>query len=306
MPSSPVRSFLIGTLILTFAAVQTEQEAAAQQTGAGYPQRKLLGMKSDSEAFQKVVAAIRDPSTPVVKDSEVRRSDIYFRLTEKRFVVTDEGAVNEHAILGGSPYVFLTIPQAAYGRSLYGIYSDLGYGAEGVLRQRDVPMAALVIRYRNDVAYSDVRDGNGPLNGDQFKSFVYTPTWKNGMALFARLAGEVAPQGAPFYAYLNFESPADRNLARFFPAERRKQIEELPYPLLRAVGGPDWRYRQLLETKMGMNSHFRGVGRTENTLSPASDRAGLPEFVGPNRKLTELHDYAVIDMGRMAFVEVHD
>jgi hypothetical protein len=78
----------------------------------------------------------------------------------------------------------------------------------------------------------------------------------------------------------------------------------LPYAILRAAGGPDWQYRQLLENKMGMNSHFRGVGITENTLSPGNDRTGLPEYVGPNRKFSELASYAVIDLGRMEFKEV--
>ncbi|MDF1713563.1 MAG: hypothetical protein P1U90_15090 [Akkermansiaceae bacterium] len=55
-----------------------------------------------------------------------------------------------------------------------------------------------------------------------------------------------------------------------------------------------------------MNSHFRGVGVTENTLSPANDRKGLPEFVGPNRKLSDLAEFAVIDIGKMEFKEVHD
>ena len=57
---------------------------------------------------------------------------------------------------------------------------------------------------------------------------------------------------------------------------------------------------------MNMNSHFRGVGLTENTLSPADDRRGVPEFVGPNRTLDGLQEYAVIDVGRMKFQEVHD
>jgi hypothetical protein len=76
--------------------------------------------------------------------------------------------------------------------------------------------------------------------------------------------------------------------------------------LLRAAGGPDWQYRSLLETKLGLNSHFRGVGITENTLSPADSRKGLPEFVGPTMRLRELEEYAVIDLGRLEFVEVHD
>ncbi|MEE2639902.1 MAG: hypothetical protein VX768_04695 [Planctomycetota bacterium] len=121
----------------------------------------------------------------------------------------------------------------------------------------------------------------------------------------ARLAGDPSPDPKN-PRLLQFSDEAERNLARYYPAERRDHIEKLPHTLLRIAGGPDWEYRKLLETKMGMNSHFRGVGLTENTLNSADTRKGLPEWIGPNRKLEDLVEYAVIDMGRLAFVELHD
>ncbi|MBC7967780.1 MAG: hypothetical protein H7Z17_17855, partial [Fuerstia sp.] len=144
------------------------------------------------------------------------------------------------------------------------------------------------------------------LDQADFRKYVYVPTWKNGFALLADLAGETPPPNSRGPQYMQFDDEATRDVARYFPAERRTQIALLPYELLRAAGGPDWDYRQLLETKMSMNSHFRGVGITENTLSPSNDRKGLPEFVGPNLSLNALQDYAVIDIGRMEFTEVHD
>ena len=272
-----------------------------------YPERKLIALQSDSADFRRIVDAIRDPATKIVPDTDVMKSShIYFRLTNYNYVF-DDNKFTDEAWLGGSPYVFLTVPEAGFGRSLYQIYSDLGYDAESVLKQRDQHMVALVLRYITDIQFSETRDGGGPLGHDDFRKYVYVPTWKNGFKLFARLAGEPMPPKSPDpLLYLNFDSDADRTLARFFPAERRHQIAELPYPLLRVAGGPDWDYRQLLQSKMSMNSHFRGVGITENTLSPADNRKGLPEFVGPNGRLKGLHDYAVIDFGKMKFLEVHD
>ena len=38
-----------------------------------------------------------------------------------------------------------------------------------------------------------------------------------------------------------------------------------------ALGGDDWKYRSLLETKLSLFEHFRGTGRTQNELE---DRDG--------------------------------
>lgn len=304
-------------LFLRFAVVPAILLLALLSTGGAfgqgsYSKRKVLGeIQSTSPDFQQVVSAICDPGTEMVPDAELERSEIYFRLTERRFVLDAQGKVKEDAFLGGTPYVFLTVPQAGFGRSLYGIYSDLGYDAEGILKQRGVEMVALVIRYQPEIRYLGEKKGGGPLAGADFKKYVYTPTWANAFALFARLAGETAPaspSGKSAYnpLVMQFDNEAQRELARFFPAERRSHLTLLPYNLLRAAGGPDWEYRQLLESKMSMNSHFRGVGLTENTLSPADNRQGLPEFVGPNRQFKELQDYAVIGIGRMEFTEVHE
>ena len=92
----------------------------------------------------------------------------------------------------------------------------------------------------------------------------------------------------------------------YFSGERRNQIKNLPYAILRSLGGPDWEYRKLMESQLGANSHFRGVGVTMNTLSPADGRKGVQEFLGPNRKIGELPEVAIIDLGRVRFVEVHD
>lgn len=295
---------MLGGLVVVFVIFGASARSALAEES--YPQRKVIGIKSAGAGFEEVVKKICDPDSKMIPDDRLERSNIYFRLTNRDYVLKD-GKFNPNAILGGGSYVFMTVPEAGFGRSLYGIYSDLGYDAEGILRQRDVHMVALVIRYDpEDVRFSPARGGLGELSGEDYNRFVYVPTWRNGFKLFARLAEKEQKPDPKNPSIMKFNSEADRDLALFFPAERRKHISNLPYTLLRVVGGPDWNYRQLLENKMSMNSHFRGVGVTENTLSPANDRKGLPEFVGPNRKLSDLAEFVVIDIGKMEFKEVHD
>jgi hypothetical protein len=269
-----------------------------------FPQRHVLGGKIKTTEFQSIVQRICDPTTQMIPDTELKISNYFIRLTLRKYAVAEDGQINPDTHLGGKPYVFFTVPQAAYGRSLYGIYSDIGYDAEAIIAERSERTVALVIRYRDDIKLSERIDGN--LDKESYRSFVYVPTWKNAFALFARLAGETTPADSDPLKYLSFNDDGDRDLARYFPPGRRARVATLPYQLLRAAGGPDWQYRSLLETKLGLNSHFRGVGITENTLSPADSRKGLPEFVGPNLRLRELEEYAVIDLGRLEFVEVHD
>lgn len=269
-----------------------------------YPARKIIGDQIQTAEFRQIVNEFCDPATKMIPDTDLKRSNVYFRFSERKYVIKGD-KLNKQAAVGGSPYVFLTVPQTGFGRSLYEIYSDLGYDAEGILKQRNRNMVAIVFRYKSEIKFSLERDGHGSLDKSDFDQYVYVPTWKNAFALFSRLAGDATPDPKnPFP--LRFNDQSNRNLAQFFPADRRKHISTLPYPLLRMAGGPDWVYRQLLESKMSMNSHFRGVAITENTLSPADDRKGVPEFVGPNRAMDGLQEYAVIDVGRMEFREVHD
>lgn len=295
-----------GFAIVTLALLAASTSPAKAQT---YPRRPVLRRVVRSADFERIVEQIVDPRTRPIGDVQLKRSDVYFRLTQKAYVLTDGlMPVEPTSVIGGTPYCFLTVPQAGFGRSLYDLYADLGYTAEDVLNQRNVKMVALVFRYPDRVQYSRVRNGDGPLRRDDFKNYVYTPTWANGMQLFAKLAPEKPTNkknANDRYLYLGL-SQSQQRLAMYFQQQRRDRIASLPYVLLRMEGGPDWQYRQLLESKMSMNSRFRGVGRTENTLNPASDRAGLPEFVGPNMMLQDLKEYAVIDMGQLKFVESHD
>lgn len=276
--------------------------AAAQSYEAPFPQRAVLYQKASSDSFREIVERVVDPKTPVVADRDLAWSGTYFRLSDRRFAIDQAGELQNQAYLGGKPYVFLSVPEAAYGRSLYDVFADIGYGAEGLLREQGKRKVAFVFRYGPAITFVETRDGSLPA---KVRSHVYVPTWDNAFALFAALAGEPPPAKPSSFLTLEL-SDQERALARFFPVEGLARIASLPYPLLRTVGGPDWAYRSLLENKMSMNAHFLGTGRTENTLSPADNRKGLPEFVGPNALIAELAEIAVIDFGRLAFVEVHD
>jgi len=215
--------------------------------------------------------------------------------------MSPEGTLLPDARLGGDPFVFLTAAEAGLGRGLFGLYADLGYSAESVLRQRGVPMAAVVFRYPAEV---QVPNPWRAPEGADWKRRVYRPTWDTLVDLFARLAGETDSQGA----FREFPSlkPDERNLIRFLPQRPREQVASLPYDLLRMSGGPDWEYRSLLEAQLSVNAHFRGTGFTQNTLSPGDGRRGVPEFVGPNLALAALAEWAVLDFGHLEFEEVHD
>lgn len=264
--------------------------------------RRTLGSGPLSAELAQLLENLRSPATPRLRDRSLPDPPQFFlRLSETRFWVSPEGRLRPEARLGGAPFVFLTAAEAGLGRSLFGLYADLGYGAESVLRQRRVPMAAVVFRYPAEVRIPRPWQ---PPEGPDWRQRVYQPTWDTVMELFAQLAGDTDAQGA-FREFPDLK-PAERNLVRFLPARPRQQVATLPYELLRLTGGPDWEYRSLLETHLSVNPHFRGTGITQNTLSPDDGRLGVPEFVGPNARLSELAEWAVLDLGHLEFEEVHN
>ncbi len=307
-PSPRVAGLL---LLLTVAVTGTLNGVVAQPVdpfavsdtparGRGIAGRRILYQTNATPELKAILGRLLQPSTEGIRDADMPdRSRFFLRLTEARFIVDDQGHLRPDARLAGNPFVFLTVPEAAYGRTLYQLYSDLGYSAESVLRQRGVPMVALILRYSTEVRVPDPWEGP---SGRDWNSCVYQPAWDTIFELFARLADETR-EGK--YTQLPDLTPHERSLARFLPAARRQAVATLPYPLLRMAGGPDWEYRSLLETHLSINAHFRGTGFTENTLSPGDGRLGLPEFVGPNREMGRLAEFAVVDLGHLEFEEVH-
>lgn len=268
--------------------------------GRGIAGRRILYQTNATPELKAILGRLLQPSTEWIRDADMPgRSRFFLRLTEARFIVDGEGHLQPEARLDGNPFVFLTVPEAAYGRTLFQLYSDLGYSAESVLHQRGVPMVALILRYPTAVRVPNPWEGP---TGEDWDSRVYQPMWDTVFDLFARLADETR-EGK--YFLLPDLTPHERSLARFLPSARRQAVATLPYPLLRVAGGPDWEYRSLLEKHLSINAHFRGVGFTENTLSPGDGRLGLPEFVGPNMELGRLAEFGVVDLGHLEFGEAH-
>lgn len=271
-------------------------------------QRKLLYPAEIGGRLKAAADAVRNLDAPVVPyDKLAPAADYYARVVPRRVVVDEADRLRPDAVLGTKPFVFVTTPEGLAGKSLLGIYLDIGYGPGDVLtRQRDEDMVALVFRFPRAVTPCGGRDGTLPADWDRR---VYVPTWDNVHALFARLAAAatVEPDRAGEFQpdRLFFRSEADRAFARSYPragVERLKKSGVASYDALMLAGGADWEYRRLLEEKFSAYAHFRGTGRTLNVvLDPYMRRAdsGVLEYVGPNARLVDLPELAVVHLGAL-------
>ena len=95
-----------------------------------------------------------------------------------------------------------------------------------------------------------------------------------------------------------FRSAENKDFVLKFPA--KQDIRETGYAALKARGGKNWRYRLFLEKKLSIFEHFRGNGRTINEITDpggTEKNSGISEFVGPNKKISDLPEVAVIHLG---------
>ena len=295
-----IRLIQCGLALGILACTPSVRAADASATARAIGGRRILHESGSDPELRLRAARLLDGTAPRIDDVAMPlRTHHFLRLTERRYLLDSRDHLLPAARLGGAPIVFLTVPEAAVGRTLYGLYSDLGYGADDVLRQRGVPMVAVLFRYPDRVRIPDPWEAP---TGPGWESRVYHPTWETVFELFANLAGE---SRAGTFTHFPSLTTDERRLARFLPEARRRTVAALPYPLLRLSGGTDWEYRLLLERCLSLNSHFSGMGVTENTLSPGDGRKGLPEFVGPDLPLSELAAMAVVDLGQLEFDEIH-
>ena len=274
-------------------------------------QRDLLYSKSLSPKLQEIVAVIRNPQTsPIDYDKLNRTTEFFIRIAPREHILSPDkqliagnNSIQNDALLGTRPGIFLTSPESIYGRSLLEIYSEIGYEAEDIIRrQRNQDMVAIVFRYPDAISLAlDVKEGNLPVG---WENKVYIPYWENMFSLFYRLAenavieqdkkGEFAPEK------IFFRSQAEKAFALCYSAGAKERIKRLSYGEIKAIGGADWVYRKLLEDKMSAFEHFRGNGRTQNEISdPDGQKLGLVEFLGPNRKIKDLSEVAVIHLGKL-------
>ena len=272
-------------------------------------ERELLYSNQSEGQLPEMIAKIQAPNQEKVPYFELTPHTEYFvRLIPRQYVVTEGNDIQENATLGTKPFVFFTTSEGIYGKSLLDIYLDIGYEAEDIIRwQRDQDMVAVVFRYPEPIVLSTKK--NGALSA-AWKKTVYIPTWDNVFALFHHLAKQatITPDKSGEFApkWLFFRTNALKDFVLSFPEIGKQKIKTTTYLELKANGGADWKYRELLENKLSIFEHFRGNGRTLNEIvdpEGIKTKMGLFEFIGPNMKINELSEIAVIYLGKLTITD---
>jgi hypothetical protein len=219
-----------------------------------------------------------------------------------RKYILDGQKLKEAGTLGINPFVFVTLPESLYGRSLLQVFSVIGYSADEVLTgQLGEEKVAVVFRWDPKVVLHPGRDGRLP---EAWQSAVYSTTWDNLFALVERMAVDprwhvVQDKSKPrIRTKLQLSSTREVLFLRGYPDSGQKRIKCSSYSSLRDVGGADWEYRSILKRSMSAGKYFTGDGTSKRTFVGQGKRPpGFPEFVGPNRELTTLPEIAVIGLG---------
>jgi hypothetical protein len=268
------------------------------------PVRKLLYPTDPRElpaALKPHVEQLLAGGKPI-EPADAKFSGVYLRVVSRKHVL-DGAKLKPDGWLGGRPFVFLTVPEAAYGRDLLGTLSAIGYDPEDILdREKGVEKVAVVFTFPDAVRPGDVKDGALP---DDWDRRVYAATWNTVFALLDRMTASkdrcvVRPNGDTFDP-TRFQFREDKELAFAigFPNEGKCRVRG-DYAALRETGGADWVYRQLIERLFGCSEHFRGDGRTKLTLvGKGKPRDGFPEFLGPNTELKDVPVLAVVGLGAL-------
>ncbi len=271
-------------------------------------QREILYLKNPSDNLKLIAEKIRDGSNFYDTNSFLNKKQYFIRIAMKKFSIDENNQIPENAFLGTKPFVFFTVPESIYGKNILDIYLDIGYEAEDIIRwQKNQDMVAIVFCYDNTISISKEQNGQLPEN---WKKYVYIPTWKNSLAIFTKLAsdakveahkqGEFAPEN------LFFKTEIEKNFVVNYPEEAKKRVMSVPYSELKITGGADWVYRAFLEKKLSLFEHFRGNGRTINEIvdpDGTQQESGVLEFLGPNIKISELEEIAIIYLGRLSILE---
>jgi hypothetical protein len=270
----------------------------------------LYTNKKPSAQLQEIINNIQNLDRQPLPYTDLIQKDGYFaRIVPFKTILTPDNKIKGDVYLGGKPFVFLTIPESIYGISLFNLLLDLGYETEDIIaaelnERRGNSKVVVVFRYPQRINVLKETDGNLPNN---WRDRVYIPTWKNIFALFNNLAKEavIEPESQlnkHAVDIMVFQSESDRNCVLGLTPEAKARIASTPYCLLKGKAGEDWQYRQLLEIKLSVFEHFRGNGRTLNEVKdPNGERTedGIPEFIGPNQRINDLPEVAIIDLGRL-------
>jgi len=275
--------------------------------------RKLLfpaNLQDVAPALKPHVEQLLAADQKPVEPADAKSNGVYLRILSRQHVL-DGQKLKVGGWIGTRTFVFLTVPEAAYGRDLLGVFSAIGYDPEDILElEKGVEKVAVVFAFPEKVKRSDTRDGT---LADEWDRRVYSATWDNVFALIDRMVTDkdkdrwvtIRPEGDGFLPK-KLQLRSDRELAFLFgfPGEGKQRVKTTEYAALREIGGADWKYRQLIERLFGASEHFRGDGKTKLTLAgKRKPRAGFLEFLGPNTELTDLPAVAVIGLGAIRVSE---
>lgn len=250
----------------------------------------------------KLLAADQSPVDAV----DAKPAGVFARVVSRKHVL--DGGLKTDGTLGGRPFVFVTVPEALYGRTLLQVFSAIGYSADAVLTgQLGEEKVVVVFRWEGAITAHPGRDGCLPAAWD---TAVYPATWGNLLALVDRMAGDerwhqVEQKGEPADpARLRLRSVKERHFLLGFPDAGKERVRSVTYHALQEAGGADWEYRRFLERAMSAAEHFTGDGMSKPTIvGDAKPPAGFPEFLGPNRALAALPEVAVVGLGTLVVGE---
>jgi hypothetical protein len=305
--------WLLGIVCLCGVSFAPLLTATAPQGEAAHPTRRLLYPQDAADlkpALKEAVAELLTKRKEVPDPEQVSAAGVrvFVRVLPLKHVVDEKtSGLKDGARLGARPFVFLTTPEALYGKSLAGSFAAIGYSAEeAFLKNGGEKMAAVVFKYPGGFP---VHPEGECLPEDGWDNRVYPATWDNLFCLTERMVrsgrsvvGLVAREDAP--KKLSLRSEADKAFVLGYPKAGKDRLRRASYASLKGVGGADWEYRQLLERCWSASEHFRGDGRTKLTYgSPSGSQKGFPEFVGPNLALSDTGTLAVIYLGTLKISE---
>src|SRR5262245_60520659 len=107
---------------------------------------------------ERLLAADQKPINP----DDAKADGVFLRVISRQHAL-DGTKLKAGGWLGPRPFVFLTVPAAAYGRDLLGTFSAIGYDPEDILdTEAGVEKVAVVFAYPEKVRMCDSRDGTLP------------------------------------------------------------------------------------------------------------------------------------------------
>jgi hypothetical protein len=305
-----MRAQILLGIVGIFGAALAFLPAAPQREGV-QPARRLLYPLNPGQLKAPLVPFVekllspdeKKVSPPPPQPADVR---VFARVVSKKYVL-DGAGLRKNAWLGSRPFVFLTLPETLYGKTLAEVFSGIGYSADEVLSAEvGEEKVALVFSYPEEVTLHP--HGNGELPAG-WENKVYVPTWDNLFALAERLVAAdrfvIDPKGDPFVPdRLRLRSEREKLFVLGFPEAGKRRIKAAGYSALRDTGGADWEYRALLERSLSAAEHFTGNGYTQPTFGARPlPRRGFPEFLGPNVPIDQTAALAVISLGALKVTE---